>query len=615
MRCKAIGHIILSVFITLLFYGLCDADGFFMPEVKKKIPDIPTQRAVLQYRDGMEKLIIESTLDVEGDSYGWIMPLPNIPRRIEKFSPGLLKTLSLQIQPQIHQAESDRYLFGLSWTTIFTVLVAGVCFSIILWGLKGAIVSIILAIFVIFAVPQHMELAARAGPSSTIKPLVEIKNKARVGNYDVTILEAKDSTELDKWLKKNNFQKLPDNAARVIDDYIASKWYFAVAKLITTDNGLSTPHPILFEFMTDKPVYPLKLTAISGSKVYLELFVVADQGAVPIGYKIKKEYCDYFKYKEFSDYDDSFHRTGTRVIKAFTPIVFWGRDKEIAHTDAAKVMWDGCVVTKFADKVSSKEMNDDLFLEFEEAQPFQLELYTPKAKLDKAHKAAAKAFMIALICVAICYRIIIKRRKLLLLSLLLTIVSVLCVTVFIQTYKSIPVVTDVITLRSYWHKEVLNHLYAFFSLAQNEKLTDSELMEKLAESRLSNEITREPMILEDSPGNIRILRKYGRFAGVNLYNTNGAPYSLKSNNYIQILETKDLISALKDEDPEVRIKSAIELGERNDPGTVVILKSALQDDNPSVRNSAQLAIAKITKHQRHIPNIAYALNITMLIDV
>ena len=95
---------------------------------------------------------------------------------------------------------------------------------------------------------------------------------------------------------------------------------------------------------------------------------------------------------------------------------------------------------------------------------------------------------------------------------------------------------------------MLNHLHAFFRLTQNEKLTDSELMEKLADSNFYNEITREPLMLEDSPGNITIVRKFGRYAGVNLYNTNGAPYSLKSTNYFQKLRTKDLISALKDEE-------------------------------------------------------------------
>ena len=131
MKMNPIRLAILLIFV-FFFCRHSYADGVFIPEVRKKIPEIPTQRALLQYRDGVETLIIESTLDGEGDSYSWIIPLPNVPGRIEKISPGLLKTLSLQVQPKIHQREPSPFSFGLSMTSIMVFLVVAICFSIIL---------------------------------------------------------------------------------------------------------------------------------------------------------------------------------------------------------------------------------------------------------------------------------------------------------------------------------------------------------------------------------------------------------------------------------------------------------------------------------------------------
>ena len=41
-----------------------------LPAAKKKMPDIPVQRALVKYHGGTEALIVESTLDGEGGDYG-----------------------------------------------------------------------------------------------------------------------------------------------------------------------------------------------------------------------------------------------------------------------------------------------------------------------------------------------------------------------------------------------------------------------------------------------------------------------------------------------------------------------------------------------------------------
>ena len=78
------------------------ADGKYFPEkAYKAAPAIPSQRAILVYRNGIEKLVIESSLYGKGQEFGWVIPLPSKPTEYEKTSPGLIKTFSLVLQPDI----------------------------------------------------------------------------------------------------------------------------------------------------------------------------------------------------------------------------------------------------------------------------------------------------------------------------------------------------------------------------------------------------------------------------------------------------------------------------------------------------------------------------------
>ena len=149
MKIKPIAFIL--VFLCVLC--VCEfsfADGFYVPEVRQKLPDIPVQRALVKYRDGAETLMIESTLNGSGKNFGWVIPVPGQPLRLEKLSPGLLKTLSAQIGPSINHFRPDRGIFGVPILVFFAILIAIGCFSVILWGKKGFFSFIILFALIFF---------------------------------------------------------------------------------------------------------------------------------------------------------------------------------------------------------------------------------------------------------------------------------------------------------------------------------------------------------------------------------------------------------------------------------------------------------------------------------
>lgn len=508
--------------LNLLFvYNLSYADGFYIPAARKKIPNIPVQRALVKYHGGTEALIIESTLDGEGGDYGWIIPVPSPPKKFDKVSPGLLKTLSLQIQPKIHHVEPHMKVFGVRVTSIITILIVITCFCIMRWGAKGSIIPATLLVLFIFLFPNFLVYRAGLGSLSIANPSVKITSSEIVGDYEVFVLEVQDSSVLNTWLENNGFSKFPPEATKMIDDYISHGWLFVVAKLRTILDGTATPHPILLEFETDRPVYPMKLTAIPGSTVYLELYVVGENEAIPVNYNLEKQYCNFFDYGKipnhrFSPLND---QTG------FIPRELFGPYMEIAHSDALKVMWDGCVVTKFAGKVASSEMIEDMFFHFKEANPFQSELYSSIGIFNIAYNAVLAVLVIGSILLTIYYCI----RKSLGIKISTSkpfiILLISCATGFGLSYAMVGEKTDVYSVERYWHQNFRASLVELFAIPDNNFSNGEELIELFQREGIDNPITKEPIIIEDSPGNI-IFEETGDINQVKICLENGSLYTL-----------------------------------------------------------------------------------------
>jgi hypothetical protein len=527
MKTKAI-QFGLALLNLLFVYHFSYADGVYIPEARKKIPDIPVQRAIIKYHEGKETLIVESTLDGEGGHYGWIIPVPSPPTKFDKVSPGLLKTLSWQIQPKINHVEPYAKVFGIRITSIITILIVITCFCIMRWGAKGSIIPRTLLVFSIYTLPGFIEYraGAGAGSSSITDPLVKITGSEIVGNYEVFVLEVQESSALDTWLQNNGFSKFQPEATKMIDEYISHDWLFIVAKLRTIFDGKATPHPILLEFETDKPVYPMKLTAIPNSTVYLELYVVGEKEALPVNYSIKKEYCNIFDFGQVPNVgyepvaDDPMGFIPRRIFD-FEIVI----DKGIAHSDALKVMWDGCVVTKFAGKVTSKEMKEDMFFQFKDAAPFQSELYSSIGAYNKAYNVVLPILILGSILLLI-YHCIKKSQKIKVSIIKLFLILLFsAATGFGLSYAMVGEKAKVYTIERYWLDNFRNSLYEIFAVPTNTFSTGAELIDLLQKKGIDNPITGEPIIIEQSPGNM-IVERAGDYIEMKICLENGSPYAL-----------------------------------------------------------------------------------------
>jgi hypothetical protein len=201
-----------------------------MPEIGVKPPDMPIHRALVKYRDGIETLVIEAAFEGEGKNFGWIIPVPSIPQKFERVSPGFLNTLSFLLNYEIKHRPR-----ALKLKIYLVVFLALPCFTFILKGWRSGLVALVLGFIGIIAIPQFAPYGASSTNSS---PGIKLVGKEAIGNYEIFIIEAKGSGDLNTWLSANGFEKFPEktlptlashcNTVQVGEDCVSNATYSIV---------------------------------------------------------------------------------------------------------------------------------------------------------------------------------------------------------------------------------------------------------------------------------------------------------------------------------------------------------------------------------------------------
>lgn len=137
---------------------------------------------------------------------------------------------------------------------------------------------------------------------------VRVEAEFSVGEYDIVILSATESTALDNWLRQNDY-RIPEGAAPYLAPYIEGGMYFFVAKVdvdkIQRVDGQAVLSPLRFHYENDSFFLPVRLGMINsdGSQdlvVYILgqrfRFEVANRQNVfiPTNLEVKNEVRDHF---------------------------------------------------------------------------------------------------------------------------------------------------------------------------------------------------------------------------------------------------------------------------------------------------------------------------------
>src|SRR5262245_30210124 len=114
---------------------------------------------------------------------------------------------------------------------------------------------------------------------------VKIEAQFTVGEYDIVILSAKESTGLETWLNQNGY-KIPQGAAELLQPYIRSNTKFFVAKVNLGEykkTGQTFLRPLQMAFESPKFMLPIRL-GMANAKAAQDLivFALSPQGRIEV---------------------------------------------------------------------------------------------------------------------------------------------------------------------------------------------------------------------------------------------------------------------------------------------------------------------------------------------
>lgn len=298
------------------------ADGMVFPEVYYPKAEIPNQQALIQYSEGIERLVIETSFLGEGTNFAWVVPLPAAPE-VKPVSESFFANLQRAFQPRLVHRVNPYYagvllLCGLaflgahalrdqvSWVVDlplclllavgaglvggaaeFGVLALALALCIRLFARSPATYAVILLIGTAFAAllsfqaeGPHLIETMGGEPATEGIAGVTVVSVQHAGVFETTTLRGNSPAAVLQWLEHNGYQT-PPSAGPAIRQYIERGWVFVASKARLGWNAgqLAALHPLAFTFRAYAPVYPTRLTAIADGNCSVALYVFGNRRA------------------------------------------------------------------------------------------------------------------------------------------------------------------------------------------------------------------------------------------------------------------------------------------------------------------------------------------------
>ncbi|MBI2629136.1 DUF2330 domain-containing protein [Candidatus Pacearchaeota archaeon] len=220
------------------------ADGAYFPRPGYWIRP-GQQNAVIFYEDNTEIMILTSTFQGNAKDLVWIVPTPSKPE---------ITKASEKVFTNIMKLSRARYNSGFDFGYVLTTA-------------KGI---------------------------NEDSGVIVLESK-QVDYYEVNIILATNSNDLVKWFNENNYD-YPEEYAYVLKSYIDKGWYFTAIKISPESQGAieviqdlkeGHPTPIKMTFLSDKIVFPLKISSVEFSLDKGKCSAAKDE---PIGATRKDKY-------------------------------------------------------------------------------------------------------------------------------------------------------------------------------------------------------------------------------------------------------------------------------------------------------------------------------------
>ncbi len=156
---------------------------------------------------------------------------------------------------------------------------------------------------------------------------VTIESQFSVGEYDILILGAEDSSGLETWLVENDY-KLPEGASEALAPYINMDMKFFVARVNLErfdESGFTNLRPLMMAFESDDFMLPIQLGMVNANGAQdLTIYLLSPEGRVELeNYRVAQipsdVYVPEFVENEFPEmykamFDTAHEREGGKAV-------------------------------------------------------------------------------------------------------------------------------------------------------------------------------------------------------------------------------------------------------------------------------------------------------------
>ncbi len=254
MKAKTIFLAALLAISTLGVHAFC---GFYVARADAKLFNHQSQ--VILVRDG-DRTVITMSNDFQGDVKDFAMVVP---------VPVVLNEEDIRVTNRLLFDRFDAY----SGPRIVEYYDENPCYQ-----------KIQQRHFSMSAPAENASMALMDDMEESAQKLgVSIEAKYTIGEYDILILSAKESTGLKTWLNSNGY-KIPASADEVLDPYIKNNLKFFVVKVNLEEmqsRGFDYLSPIQISFNSDRFMLPIRLgMANAENEQDLIVYALTRQGRV-----------------------------------------------------------------------------------------------------------------------------------------------------------------------------------------------------------------------------------------------------------------------------------------------------------------------------------------------